>query len=46
VFLGVSALLGDQLSPGKIWVQGDVAQGQLQAHMETGRILSLTVPVS
>jgi hypothetical protein len=30
VLSGVSALLGDQLSPGQIWVWRTVAQGQLQ----------------
>ena len=41
---GVSALLGDQLSPGGIWVRSAVAQDQLPAQMETGRILSQAVP--
>ena len=44
VLSGVSALLGDQLSPGGIWVQRSVAQGQLQKPMETGKILSQAAP--
>jgi hypothetical protein len=44
VLTGVSALLGDQLSPGGIWVRSAVAQDQLPAQMETGRILSQAVP--
>jgi hypothetical protein len=32
----MSALLGDQLSPGGSWVWRAVAQGPLQAHRETG----------
>ena len=41
VLYDVSALLGDQLSPGRIWVQRAVAQACLGAQMETRRILSL-----
>jgi hypothetical protein len=44
VIIGVSALLGDQLSPGSIWVWSTVAQDQLLAQTETGRILSLAAP--
>jgi len=40
----VSALLGDQLSTRGLWVQRAVAQGQLRAQTETGRILSQTAP--
>jgi len=40
----MSALLGDQLSPRSIWVQRAVAQVQLRAQTETGRILSQTAP--
>ena len=39
VLTGVSALLGDLLCPGGIWVWRAVEQGLLQAQMETGRIL-------
>jgi hypothetical protein len=35
VFTGVSALLGDQLSPSGIWVWNTVAQDQFWAQMET-----------
>lgn len=38
----MSVLLGDQLSPRGIQAQRVVAQGQLQGHTETGRILSQT----
>jgi len=38
VLSGVSALLGEQLSPSGFWVQRAVAQGQLEVLMVTGRI--------
>ena len=41
---GMLTLLGDQFSPGSIWVWRAVAQGQLWVQMETGSILSLAVP--
>ena len=40
VLTGMSIVLGDQLSPGSIWVWRAVAQGQFQAQTETRRILS------
>ena len=40
----VSVLLGDQFSLGGIWVWRAVAQGQLQAQMETRRIPSQAAP--
>ena len=40
----VSVLLGDQLSPGSIWVWRTVAQSQFWAQTETGRILSQATP--
>ena len=42
--LGMSALLGDLFSPARIWVWSGMAQGPLQAEMETRRILSQAVP--
>ena len=39
--LQVLALLGDQLSPGGIWVWSAIAQDQLWAQSETRRQLSL-----
>jgi hypothetical protein len=41
MLIGVSALLGDQLSPGCIWVWSAVAQDQLWAQTETRRLLFL-----
>jgi hypothetical protein len=38
VLTGESALLGDQLSPGSVWVWSVVTQDQLQAQMETGSL--------
>ena len=40
----VLVLLGDKFSLEGIWVWRAVAQGQLQAQTETGRILSPDVP--
>ena len=40
----VLALMGDQLSPGGIWVWSAESQDQLLAHTETGSILSPAVP--
>jgi hypothetical protein len=40
VLKDVSIFLVDQLSPRGIWVWSSVAQDQLRAQMETGRILS------
>ena len=39
-----STLLGEQLSPEGIWIWSAVAQDQLQAQMETRRILSPAIP--
>jgi hypothetical protein len=44
VFTGVSALLGDQLSPGGICVCSAIAQDQLPVQKETGRLLSHMAP--
>jgi hypothetical protein len=44
VLTGVLVLLGDQLSPGGIWLWSAVAQCQLLAQMQTGRILSQDAP--
>jgi hypothetical protein len=38
VLRGMSVLLGDELSPGSIWLCSIVAQDQLWAQTETGRI--------
>lgn len=43
VLTGVSTLLGDQLSPG-ICICSSVAQNQLQAFIETGRLLFQATP--
>ena len=40
----VSVLLGDQFSPGGIWVWRTMAQDQLQVQTETGRILPQADP--
>ena len=44
VLTGQSELLGDQLSPGVIWLCRAVAQYQLWVQTETGRILSQSAP--
>jgi hypothetical protein len=38
VLTGVSALLGDQLFPGGVWVCSAVAQDQLQAQTEKKKL--------
>jgi hypothetical protein len=40
VFVGMSAVLGDQLSPGGIWAWRAVVQDQLWVQTEIGKILS------
>jgi hypothetical protein len=40
----VSVLLGDQFPSGGIWVWSTMAQDQLQAQTDTGRIMSQAVP--
>ena len=44
VLTGLSALLGDQLSLGSIFVCNSVAQNQLLVQTETGRLLSQAAP--
>jgi hypothetical protein len=44
VLTGMSAILGDQLSPGCICVSSSVAQDQFLVLRETGRLLSQTTP--
>ena len=43
VLTGESALLGDQLTPGGIWVWITMAQDQLHAQMETGKKPSISL---
>ena len=44
VLSGTSALLGDKLSPGGIWVRRAGAQGLLQGQMKMRRVLSQAAP--
>ena len=41
---GVSAFLGDQLSPGSIWVSSSVTQDQVWEQREARRLLSQAAP--
>ena len=44
VLTGMLLLLGDQLSPGSIWVWSMEAQDQLRVQMETGTVLAQAFP--